>query len=134
MFQNVLQALMLIKTQEKSQKYFGVLAIRPSSFYPNLSSNLGAIKSQTPQPFSVDSVNLKGAGSRNRKQTCYLYDLYCCPHVAIVFCIDFGGWGESTIKLLLKIHQYLCIPTTYECLVYFSKKIQESIFKITPTF
>ena len=45
---------------------------------------------------------LKGAGSRNRKQSCYLYDLYCCPHVAIVSCSDFGGWGESTIKLLLK--------------------------------
>ena len=30
------------------------------------------------------------------------YNLYCCPHVAIVFCSDFGGWGESTIKLLLK--------------------------------
>ena len=75
---------------------------------------------------------LKGAGSRNRKQTCYLYDLYCCPHVAIVFRSDFGGWGESTIKLLgesaikllLKIHQYLCNPTTYECLVYFSRKFK----------
>ena len=55
---------------------------------------------------------VKGAGSRNRKQTCYLYYLYCCPHVAIVFRSDFGGWGESTIKLLLKIHQYLCNPTT----------------------
>ena len=67
---------------------------------------------------------IKGAGSRNRKQTCYLYDLYCFPHVAIVFRSDFGGWGESTIKLLLKIHQYLCNPTTYECLVYFSRKFK----------
>ena len=47
-------------------------------------------------------LNIKGAGSRNRKQTCYLCDLYCCPHVAIVFRSDFGGWGEFTIKLLQK--------------------------------
>ena len=45
---------------------------------------------------------IKGAGSRNRKQTCYLYDLYYYPHVAIVFCTDSGGWGESTRKLLQK--------------------------------
>ena len=48
------------------------------------------------------SLKFKGAGSRNRKQTCYLYNLYCCPHVAIVFCTDFGGRGESTRKLLPK--------------------------------
>ena len=69
---------------------------------------------------------VKGAGSRNRKQTCYLFNLYCCPHVAIVLCLDFGGWGESTIKLLLKTHQYLCNPTTYECLVCFSTKFKSS--------
>ena len=67
---------------------------------------------------------IKGAGLRNRKQICYLYNLYCCPYVAIVFCTDFGGWGESTIKLLLKIHQYICNPTTYGCLVYFSRKFK----------
>ena len=50
------------------------------------------------------SLCLKGTGSRSRKQTCYLYNLYCCPHVAIVFCRDSGGWGESTTKLLPKIH------------------------------
>ena len=61
-------------------------------------------------------ITIKGPGSRNRKQTSYLYDLYCCPRVAIVFRSDFGGWGESKIKLLLKMHQYLCNPTTYECL------------------
>ena len=49
-------------------------------------------------------------------------NLYCCPHMAIVFCIDFGGWGESTIKVLLKIHQYLCNHTTYECVICFSTK------------
>ena len=32
--------------------------------------------------------------------------------MAIVFCTDFGGWGESTLKFLLKIHQYLCKYTT----------------------
>ena len=66
----------------------------------------------------------KGAGSRNRKQTCYLYSLYCCPHVAIVFCIAFCGWDESTTKLLPKIHQYLCNRTTCECFVCFSTKLK----------
>ena len=33
---------------------------------------------------------VKETGSRNRKQTCNLYNLYCCPHVAIVFCTDDG--------------------------------------------
>ena len=28
-------------------------------------------------------------------------------YVAIVFCSEFGGWGESVVKLLLKVHQYL---------------------------
>ena len=41
-------------------------------------------------------------------------------NVAIVFRSDFGGWGESTIKLLLEIHQYLCNPTSYECLWFIS--------------
>ena len=51
-----------------------------------------------------DSIygDVKGAGSRDRKQTCYLLNLYCCPHLTIVFCTDFGGWGESTQKLFLK--------------------------------
>ena len=67
---------------------------------------------------------IKGAGPRNRKQTCYLHNLYCCPLVAIMFSSDFSGWGESTIKLLLKIHQYLCNPKTCECLVCFSTKVK----------
>ena len=67
---------------------------------------------------------LKGAGSRNCKQTCYLYNLYHCPHVAIVLCTDFGGWGESTGKLLPKIHQYLCNRTAYECFVCFSTELK----------
>ena len=41
-----------------------------------------------------------------------------------MFCSDFGGWGKSTIKLLLKIHQYLCIPATSECLVCFPTKFK----------
>ena len=41
-------------------------------------------------------VRFKGTGSRNRKHICYLYNLNCCPHEAIGFCTDFGGWGEST--------------------------------------
>ena len=70
----------------------------------------------------TDYITLKGAGSRNRKQTCYLKNLYCCPHVAIVFCPDFGGWGESKLKLPLQIYQYLCNRTTYERFVCFSTK------------
>ena len=70
------------------------------------------------------AINLKGTGSRNRKQSCYLYNLYCCPHLAIVFCTDSGGWAESTAKLLSKIHQYLCNRTTYECFVCFSSKLK----------
>ena len=77
----------------------------------------------------IISCLFKGAGSLNRKQTCYLYALYCCLHMAIVFHSDFGGWSESTIKLLLKIHQYLCNPTTYECLVCFSRKFKSSSSK-----
>ena len=45
---------------------------------------------------------INGAGTRNRKQTGYLYNLYCFPHVAIVFCTDIGGWDESKRKLLQK--------------------------------
>ena len=62
--------------------------------------------------------------SRNCKQTCYLRNLYCCPYVAIVFCTDFGGWRESTIRLLLKIHQYLCNRTPYECFVCLAMKLR----------
>ena len=40
----------------------------------------------------------------------------------IVFCSDFGSFGESTIKLLLRIRQYLCNRTTYECFGCFSTK------------
>ena len=32
---------------------------------------------------------VKGKGSCNCKQTPFLYDLYCCPHVATVPCTDF---------------------------------------------
>ena len=42
--------------------------------------------------------------------------------VAIVFCTDFGGWGESTLQLLVKFLQYPCHRTTYECMIYFSTK------------
>ena len=31
-----------------------------------------------------------------------------------MFFAGFGGWGESTLKLLRRIHQYLCNRTTYE--------------------
>ena len=39
-----------------------------------------------------------------------------------VFCTDFCGWGESTVKLLIEIHQHLCNRTTYEYLVCYSTK------------
>ena len=44
----------------------------------------------------------KGAWSHNCKHTCYLFNLYCCLHVAIVFRTNFGGWAESTRKLFQK--------------------------------
>ena len=70
---------------------------------------------------------LKGHGhvtvnKPKRKQACYLWNLYCCPHVAIVFCTDFGGWGGSTLKLLLKTHQYLCNRKTCGCFICFFSK------------
>ena len=68
---------------------------------------------------------LKGAGSHKRKQTCYLY-YHCCPHVAIVFCADSGRWGESTLKLPLKFHQYLCNHVPYEFVVCFPTKDKSS--------
>ena len=50
-----------------------------------------------------------------------LFRLFCVL-VTSVFCADCGGWGESTLKLLLKIHQNLCNRTTYQCFVCFSIK------------
>ena len=76
----------------------------------------------SPQPVHYP----KGAGSRNPKQICYLC---CCLHVTIVLCTDFGGWGESTQKLLLKIHRYLCNYTTYECFVCSSAKYKSQSSK-----
>ena len=32
--------------------------------------------------------NFKGSSSHNRKHTCHPYNVYCCPHVAIVFCLQ----------------------------------------------
>ena len=69
-------------------------------------------------------LSFKGKGSRNCKQTCDLYDLCCCPHVAIVFCKNSGGWGESTRKLLPNIHQYLCNRKTNKRWVLFSSKLK----------
>ena len=51
--------------------------------------------------------------------------------MAIVFCTDFGGWGEPTLKLLLKIHQHLCNRTTYDCFVCFSTKYKSLSSKST---
>ena len=31
-------------------------------------------------------ISIKEAGSCNSKQTCSIYNLYCCPRLAIVFC------------------------------------------------
>ena len=84
---------------------------------------------QSPLPSSFRKLPIKGTGSRNRKQTRDLYNLYCCPHVAIVFCTDAGGWGESTRKLLPKIHQYLRNRATYECFVCFSSKLKSPFSK-----
>ena len=49
------------------------------------------------------------------------------------FCSDFGGWGESTINLLVKINQYLCNLTIRECSLLLLYEIHESILQITPS-
>ena len=70
--------------------------------------------------FAIESWFLKGQGHVTVNK----------PVISIIY---IGGWGESTRKLLPKIHQYLCNRTTYEfCL--FLYKAQESIFNITPSF
>ena len=59
--------------------------------------------------------------------------IYIVAHTwPLCFCTEFGGWGESTIKLLLKIYQYLCNRARTFCL--FLDEVQESIFKIEPLF
>ena len=69
---------------------------------------------------------LRGLGHVTEKKTCYHYDLYCYPHVAIVFCRDFDGWGESTIKLLINSTNISAmIQHTSVSVVYYD--IQESI-------
>ena len=70
---------------------------KKTEFGQRMNCLLGAMKTQV-KKFDL----VKGAWSSNRKQTCYLYNLYCYPHLAIVFCKDFGGWRESTITLLKK--------------------------------
>ena len=69
--------------------------------------------------FTLYPFTLRGVGSRNRKQTGYLCNLYYCSHIAIVFSTVIGGRGDSKIKLTLKMNQYLCNRTTYECFVCF---------------
>ena len=91
-------------------------------------------KSQTTCTSKLCKNPLKRAGSRNRKQTCYLFYLYCCPHVANLFCTDSSGRGESTLKLLPKIHQYLVQSYKIWVFLLFLHEVQESIFKITLSF
>ena len=66
-------------------------------------------------------VLLKGQGhvTVNKPVISIIYIVaQTCGHCVLHrFC---GGWGESTMKLRLKIHQYLCNRTTYECFVCFS--------------
>ena len=47
-----------------------------------------SLPAESKMAYSLNSFKnpFKGAGSRNRKQTYYLYNLYYFPHVAIVFC------------------------------------------------
>ena len=59
---------------------------------------MGHVESRMDLKISI----IKEPGSCNRKQTCCLHNLCCCQLMAIVFCTEFGGWGKSTIKLLLK--------------------------------
>ena len=66
---------------------------------------------------------LKGQGHVTVNKPTLSLESISLPTRAIAFCTDFGGWGESTIKLLIKIHQYLCNRTTYECFVCFSTNL-----------
>ena len=50
-----------------------------------------------------------------------------------MLCSDSGGWGEFTIKLLLKIHQYFCNPAIYKFLVYFPANARVHIHNKTYT-
>ena len=65
---------------------------------------------------------LKGQGqvTVNKPVISRIYIVAHC--MAIVSCTDFVGWGESKLKLLLKIHQHLCNHTTYVRFVCFSTK------------
>ena len=84
---------------------------------------LGRANNRAPTPEKVANDEIDNCKHKTTKEgssielpitnPCSYHNLYCCPHVAIVFCSDFGGWGESTVKLFLKIHQYLCNPKRY---------------------
>ena len=60
-------------------------------------------------------------------------EFYVASYMLYMFFTDFSGLVESTMQLLPKIHQYLCIRTTYECSI-FPSKIQDHIVKITHSF
>ena len=77
-------------------------------------SNCHSLRLGCSLPFSSIVAVVKGAGSRNRKKTCYLCNLHCCPSLPSMFCTDFGGWGESKGKVASKIHRYICSHIIYE--------------------
>ena len=93
-------------------KDFQTLSIITITFFVSSTIYLSAdnIKRRN-TPYNKD---IKGAGSRGREQSCYLYNLYFCPHVAIVFGTYFSGWGESITKLLITIHHYPCHRVKFE--------------------
>ena len=72
-----------------------------------------------------DRLPLKGQGHVTVNKP-FISTIYI---VAVVFCSDFGGWGESTRKLLPKSHQHLGNRTTYECFVCFSTNLKSSSSK-----
>ena len=76
--------------------------------------------------FMIIGHSLKGQGQVTVNKT-DISIIYIVAHTWLlcnVFCTDFGGWGESTTKLLLKIHQHLRIRTTYERFACFLTKFK----------
>ena len=86
--------------------------VNPSSFITAFRMNSCSLQKIRNK---IQQENVKSEGSREGKQICRLNDLCCYPHVPIVFCTHFCKWDESTINLFIKIHQYLCNITRYEC-------------------
>ena len=70
---------------------------------------------------NYSKLQLKGQGHVSVNKP-VISRVYIVAHTWPLCSVQFFQWGESTLKLLLKIHQYLCNRTTYECFGCFSTK------------